>query len=66
MLAPLFCLQDAVALRYWRPRTWSKPDVVILIPAILAGMLVGYLLLRDEYPPFRMDLGSEQVGHGAP
>src|ERR1700686_3621637 len=21
-------------------------------------------LMRDEYPPFRMDLGSEQVGHG--
>jgi hypothetical protein len=23
-------------------------------------------LMRDEYPPFRMDLGSMQVGHGAP
>jgi hypothetical protein len=23
-------------------------------------------LMRDEYPPFRMDLGSLQVGHGAP
>ena len=23
-------------------------------------------LMRDEYPPFRMDLGSGQVGHGAP
>jgi hypothetical protein len=23
-------------------------------------------LMRDEYPPFRMDLGSAQVGHGAP
>ena len=23
-------------------------------------------LMRDEYPPFRMDLGSVQVGHGAP
>jgi hypothetical protein len=23
-------------------------------------------LMRDEYPPFRIDLGSVQVGHGAP
>jgi hypothetical protein len=23
-------------------------------------------LMRDEYPPFRMDLGSVQVGNGAP
>jgi Domain of unknown function (DUF4389) len=23
-------------------------------------------LMRDEYPPFRMDLGSLRVGHGAP
>jgi hypothetical protein len=23
-------------------------------------------LMRDEYPPFRMDLGSVQVGHGEP
>ena len=23
-------------------------------------------LMRDEYSPFRMDLGSVQVGHGAP
>jgi hypothetical protein len=23
-------------------------------------------LMRDEYPPFRMDLGSVQVDHGAP
>jgi hypothetical protein len=23
-------------------------------------------LMRNEYPPFRMDLGSMQVGHGAP
>jgi Domain of unknown function (DUF4389) len=23
-------------------------------------------LMRDEYPPFRMDLGSVKVGHGAP
>jgi hypothetical protein len=23
-------------------------------------------LMRDEYPPFRMDLGSVQVGHGSP
>jgi predicted component of type VI protein secretion system len=23
-------------------------------------------LMRDEYPPFRLDLGNVQVGHDAP
>src|SRR5438477_3689408 len=46
LLAPLFCLQDAFALRYWRPSTWSRPDVRILVPAVLVGMLLGYLAMR--------------------
>jgi hypothetical protein len=23
-------------------------------------------MMRDEYPPFRMDLGNVQAGHGTP
>ena len=45
-LAPLFCVGDVVALRYWRPSTWSRPDLQILVPAQLAGMGLGFLALN--------------------
>jgi hypothetical protein len=28
LLAPLFIAMDLFALRYWKPSTWSKPDLV--------------------------------------
>jgi uncharacterized protein len=34
LLAPLFIAQDLFALRYYRPSTWSKPDLVILLSAL--------------------------------
>jgi uncharacterized membrane protein YfcA len=46
LLAPLFIAMDLFALRYWRPSTWSKPDLVRLLPAGLIGIGVGYLLFR--------------------
>jgi uncharacterized protein len=45
-LAPLFCVGDVVALRYWRPSTWSRPDLQILVPSQLVGMGIGFLLLN--------------------
>jgi uncharacterized protein len=45
-LAPLFCVGDVVALRYWRPSTWSRPDLQILVPAQLVGMGLGFLALN--------------------
>jgi uncharacterized protein len=47
LLAPLFVAMDLVALRYWRPSTWSRPDLVVLVPALVAGIGLGYLVLRD-------------------
>jgi uncharacterized membrane protein YfcA len=44
-LAPLFCVGDVVALRYWRPSTWSRPDLQILVPAQLVGMGLGFAVL---------------------
>ena len=32
IIAPLFIPMDLVALRYFPPRTWSKPDIRILVP----------------------------------
>jgi uncharacterized membrane protein YfcA len=46
LLAPLFIAMDLFALRYWKPSTWSKPDLVLLLPGLLTGIGLGYLLFR--------------------
>ena len=46
LLAPLFIAMDLFALRYWRPSTWSKPDLARLLPALIVGIGLGYLLFR--------------------
>jgi uncharacterized membrane protein YfcA len=46
LLAPLFVAMDLFALRYWRPSTWSKPDLVLLLPGLVIGIGIGYLLIR--------------------
>src|ERR1700710_1487804 len=45
LLAPLFIAMDLFALLYWKPSTWSKPDLMLL-PGLLAGIGAGYLLFR--------------------
>ena len=46
LLAPLFIAMDLFALRYWKPSTWSKPDMVLLLPGLVIGIGLGYLLFR--------------------
>lgn len=46
LLAPLFIAMDLFALRYWKPSTWSKPDLVLLLPGLLIGIAFGYLVFR--------------------
>jgi uncharacterized protein len=46
LLAPLFVVNDLFALRYWKPGTWSKPDLKLLVPALLIGIAVGTVLMR--------------------
>src|SRR5262245_24964865 len=46
LLAPLFIVMDLFALRYWKPSTWSKPDLVPLLPGLVIGIGLGYLLFR--------------------
>jgi uncharacterized protein len=46
VLAPLFIAMDLFALRYWRPSTWSKPDLLLLLPGLVIGIGFGYLLFR--------------------
>src|SRR5262249_32800576 len=45
-LAPMFIAMDIWALRYWKPSTWSRQDLVLLLPGLLAGIALGYALLR--------------------
>src|SRR5580704_4180352 len=46
LLAPLFVAMDLFALRYWKPSTWSKSDLALLLPALIFGIGLGCLLLR--------------------
>src|ERR1700744_163440 len=46
LLAPLFIALDLFPLRYWKPSTWSKPDLVLLLPGLVAGIALGYVLFR--------------------
>ena len=47
LLAPLFVVMDLVALRYWKPSTWSKPDLEVLLPGLVIGIALGTLLLNE-------------------
>jgi uncharacterized membrane protein YfcA len=46
LLAPLFCIGDLVAIRYWRPSTWSKPELVVMIPGQVLGIGAGFLAMQ--------------------
>lgn len=45
IIAPLFIPMDIVALRYFPPRTWSKPDIRILVPTMIVGTAIGAAVL---------------------
>src|SRR5262245_61175695 len=45
ILAPLFIPMDLMALRYFPPRTWSKPDITVLVPTMIVGTLVGAMVM---------------------
>jgi uncharacterized membrane protein YfcA len=45
LLAPLFVAMDVAAIRYWKPSTWSKPDLAVLVPSLVVGIGLGYLTL---------------------
>ena len=38
LLAPLLMAMDLFALRYWKPSTCSKPDLVRLLPGLVVGI----------------------------
>lgn len=50
LLAPLFVVMDAAALRYFSLRTWSMPDIARLLPAMIVGIGAGYAALSLMNP----------------
>jgi uncharacterized protein len=50
LLAPMFLVMDVFAFRYWKPSTWSRPDIKLLAPGMILGIIGGYLLLRVMNP----------------
>lgn len=46
LLAPMFCLSDVFAYRYWKPSTWSRPDLYVLVPSQAVGMGAGFMVMR--------------------
>ncbi|MDD1964756.1 sulfite exporter TauE/SafE family protein [Pseudomonas putida] len=46
LLAPLFVAMDIYSLRYWKPSTWSRPDLFRLVPGLVLGIGVGFVLFR--------------------
>lgn len=46
LLAPLFIAMDLYALRYYKPSTWSKPDLALLLPGLVIGIGAGFLLFH--------------------
>jgi hypothetical protein len=47
LLAPLFLVMDVFAFRYWRPSTWSWPDLLLLVPGLLLGSALGFIAMRQ-------------------
>jgi uncharacterized protein len=46
LLAPLFVVMDMFALRYWSVSNWSKPDLTLLVPGLITGLGLGFVLLH--------------------
>jgi uncharacterized membrane protein YfcA len=50
LMAPLFIVMDVVAFRYWKPSTWSRPDLAWLVPPMVVGIAVGWWLISRLDP----------------
>lgn len=46
LLAPLFIAMDLFSLRYWKPSTWSKPELKLLVASLVVGIGIGYAVFR--------------------
>jgi uncharacterized membrane protein YfcA len=52
VLAPMFCVSD-MCRSPRRASTWSKPDLMVLIPGQLIGVGLGFAIMSRRSPPHR-------------
>ncbi|MGL5446120.1 MAG: sulfite exporter TauE/SafE family protein, partial [Rhabdaerophilum sp.] len=46
IVAPLVSLMDMFTLRTFGPSSWSKPDLKVLLPGLLIGLGIGWLVFE--------------------
>lgn len=52
IVAPLVSAMDMFTLRAFGPSSWSKPDLKVLIPGLLIGLGLGWLLFETVDPRY--------------
>jgi uncharacterized membrane protein YfcA len=50
VVMPCITLMDLFALRSFGPASWSKPDLVWLVPGLLVGIVAGYVFFEFVDP----------------
>jgi len=50
VVMPCITLMDLFAMRSFGPKSWSKPDLVWLVPGLLAGIAAGYAFFEFVDP----------------
>ncbi len=51
-VAPLICFMDLFAIGSFGRKTWSKPDLKWILPALLFGIVIGYIFFTRVNPHF--------------
>lgn len=50
IVAPLISVMDMFTLRTFGPSSWSKPDLAVLLPGLLLGLALGWLMFDRADP----------------
>jgi uncharacterized protein len=50
VVLPCITLMDLFALRSFGPKSWSKPDLVWLVPGLIVGIVAGYVFFEFVDP----------------
>jgi uncharacterized membrane protein YfcA len=50
VVAPLVCAMDMFTLRTFGPSSWSKPDLKVLVPGLVIGLGLGWLMIARLDP----------------
>ena len=66
IVAPLVSFMDMFTLRSFGPSTWSKPDLKVLLPGLMIGLAVGFLVFERVDPRFvALLIGVISIGFAA-